>query len=130
MLLSDRIPACLGLISRFGADTLARMLGCDPNAKPATDARAGGRKDVFLCRFMTRDGKALGVRNLARRDQAALQAFNGALSTESRRRFLPHAYDDATVDRALGRAEAGDDFVLGAFDGERLVGYFFLWRAR
>jgi ribosomal protein S18 acetylase RimI-like enzyme len=60
-------------------------------------------------------------------DDRALQAFNGELSDESRRLFLPHAYDDATVAKALARSEAGEDLVLGLFDGPRLVGYFFLW---
>lgn len=80
--------------------------------------------------IMARDGVAVTVRALRRADHQALQAFNASLSTESRRKFLPHAYDDATVRKALARAESGDDFLLGAFAGERLIGYFFLWRVR
>ncbi len=29
--------------------------------------------------------------------------------------------------KALSRSEAGDDLLLGAFDGERMAAYFFLW---
>lgn len=78
----------------------------------------------------TRDGVSVVVRRLRRTDHEALQAFNAALSDESRRKFLPHMYDDATVRKVLDRAEAGDDFILGVFAGGILVGYFFLWRAR
>jgi ribosomal protein S18 acetylase RimI-like enzyme len=67
------------------------------------------------------------VRRLAEGDREALQAFNRELSDESRRLFLPHAYDDATVAKALTRSEAGDDLLLGLFAGARQVGYFFLW---
>lgn len=76
------------------------------------------------------DGTRLPVRPLEHADAAALRRFNEELSPESRRRFLPHAYDDATVAAILRRAEDGDDLVLGVFDGERLVGYFFLWYFR
>lgn len=78
----------------------------------------------------TRDGASVAVRGLRRSDHKALQEFNASLSAESRRKFLPHAYDDDTVRKALDRAESGDDFILGAFDGRRLIGYFFLWRAK
>ncbi len=75
----------------------------------------------------TRDGVDLLVRRLGATDATSLQAFNSALSLDSRRKFLPHAYDDSTVAKAMTRSENGDDYVLGAFDGDRLVGYFFLW---
>ena len=78
----------------------------------------------------TRDGIDLLVRRLVAPDATSLQAFNSALSLDSRRKFLPHAYDDATVAKAMKRSKNGDDYVLGAFDGERLAGYFFLWRVR
>jgi len=78
----------------------------------------------------TRDGQTLVVRPLTRNDHKALQNFNAALAPDSRRKFLPHRYDDDTVRRVLERAETGDDFTLGVFDGDRLAGYFFLWRAR
>jgi ribosomal protein S18 acetylase RimI-like enzyme len=76
------------------------------------------------------DSRVLPVRPLVAADAAALQRFNAELGGESRHRFLPHAYDDQTVGRMLARSEAGDDFALGAFDGDRLAGYFFLWHYR
>ena len=77
-----------------------------------------------------RDGLALTARRLRAGDAAALQQFDRELSAPSRRWFLPHPYDDATVARALARSEAGEDLTLGLFDGARMVGYFFLWYAR
>ena len=78
-------------------------------------------------RIAAKDGAEYPVRPLVAADRAALQRFNRELSDESRRLFLPHAYDDGTVDKALARGEAGEDLVLGVFSGDRLVGYFFLW---
>lgn len=75
----------------------------------------------------TRAGLSLWARRLGLADAAALQQFNRDLSPPSRRWFLPHPYDDATVAKVLQRSEAGEDLVLGVFDGTRLVGYFFLW---
>ena len=75
----------------------------------------------------TRDGAELAVRPLRASDRDVLQTFNRELSDDSRRLFLPHGYDDATVAKALARSEARDDLTLGVFAGERLVGYFFLW---
>ncbi len=80
------------------------------------------------CTLTTGEGVELLVRRLVGGDGAALQAFNAALSLESRSKFLPHPYDNTTVARALARSENGDDYLLGVFDGDRLVGYFFLWR--
>ena len=77
----------------------------------------------------TRDGVALTSRRLTRRDATALASFNTALSPASRRWFLPHPYDAATLAKALRRAEDGDDLLLGLFDAECMVGYFFLWYA-
>jgi len=82
------------------------------------------------CTITTRDGIDLLVRRLVATDATSLQAFNSNLSLDSRRKFLPHAYDDATVAKAMSRSKNGDDYVLGVFDGERLVGYFFLWCVR
>ena len=77
--------------------------------------------------LVTKDGIELALRRLVAGDRAALQSFNRELSTDSRRLFLPHAYDDATVAKALARSESGEDLILGLFTGDRLVGYFFLW---
>jgi ribosomal protein S18 acetylase RimI-like enzyme len=78
-------------------------------------------------RITTRDGKLLSVRKLTRADRLALQVFNDSLHPDSRRKFLPHRYDDATLDKALTRSEEGLDLTLGVFDSDRIVGYFFLW---
>jgi ribosomal protein S18 acetylase RimI-like enzyme len=77
--------------------------------------------------FETRDGLALAARRLTRADAVALQVFSAALGAESRRKFTPHLYDDATLERFLTRSENGADYTLGAFDGARLAAYFFLW---
>jgi ribosomal protein S18 acetylase RimI-like enzyme len=76
------------------------------------------------------DGRELPVRRLGPGDAETLRRFNAELGAESRRRFLPHSYDPDTLRRLLERAEAGEDYLLGAFDGDRLVGYFFLWHFR
>jgi ribosomal protein S18 acetylase RimI-like enzyme len=78
-------------------------------------------------RLIARDGCTLTVRRLTRDDVVALQRFNEELSGDSRGRFLPHSYDDLTMGKVLTRSEAGKDLVLGAFDGERMAAYFFLW---
>ncbi|MBT7303594.1 MAG: hypothetical protein HN849_28960, partial [Victivallales bacterium] len=49
----------------------------------------------------TRDGAELAVRPLRASDRDVLQTFNRELSDDSRRLFLPHGYDDATVAKAL-----------------------------
>lgn len=80
-----------------------------------------------LDELITSDGRALHVRLLRPGDEPALRRFNAELSEASRRRFLPHAYDEPTLARLLERSQRGQDLVLGVFDGPRLVGYFFLW---
>ena len=74
--------------------------------------------------------RPIQVRALASADAAALRRFNEELSAESRRRFLPHGYDEATVAKVLARSERGDDLVYGGFDAERMAAYFFLWNFR
>ena len=74
--------------------------------------------------------RQLPVRSLTGADAFALQKFNAELSDESRRKFLPHAYDDATVAKILARSDSRDDLVLAAFDDGRIVAYFFLWHFR
>lgn len=83
-----------------------------------------------------RDGRTFPARRLRSTDRAALQAFDRELGATTRARFLPHAYDDSTLERLLRRSEAGDDLLLGLFDlapaapRPRIVGYFFLWYFR
>lgn len=80
--------------------------------------------------FTGRDGKTFTVRRLRLDDGKALQAFNAGLRPESEHWFRCHAYDDATVAKVLARSVAGDDLALGVFDGQRIIGYFFLWSFR
>ena len=68
-----------------------------------------------------RAGRTFTVRRLRAQDGPAVQTFNW---------FCCHAYDDATIRRVLARSEAGDDLLLGLFDGPRMIGYFFLWYFR
>ena len=77
-----------------------------------------------------RDGRSFAVFRLAEGDQPALAAFNTQLSSQSRHFFLPHRYDQPTLDRAVQRSLAGDDTVFAAWDGAEIVGYYFLWYAR
>ena len=86
-------------------------------------------KPAETCRITTRDGKPLTVRRLTSADRQALQTFNATLTAVSRGKFLPHSYDDTTVHKVLNRAESGADYTLGAFAGDQLAAYFFLWRA-
>jgi len=76
------------------------------------------------------DGRQFTARLLRQGDGPALQAFNAALLPETRTRFYPHAYDDATVAKYIARSEAGEDLNYVLWDGSRLVGYFFLWYYR
>lgn len=78
----------------------------------------------------SRDGQVLSARRLTRGDADALRAFNDALSPETGRRYLPHAYDPETLARLLARSETGDDLVMGLFDADAIVGYFLLWYFR
>ncbi len=79
--------------------------------------------------LVARDGRRFPVRRIRPGDQAALRAFNEALSPRTRHLFLPHQYDDATLDRVVRRSRDGDDVVFGAWDNDVLVGYYFLWYA-
>lgn len=75
----------------------------------------------------TKNGLSVPARRLTRADAPALVVFNAALGAESRRKFMPHAYDEATLDRMMRRSETGEDYTLAAFDGPLLAAYFFLW---
>ena len=67
------------------------------------------------------------IRPLLPGDEATLKEFNASLSEESRGRFLPHAYDDATLTRMIVRATQGIDRAFMAMEGDCPVGYCFLW---
>lgn len=73
------------------------------------------------------NGTEVHIRPLAAGDGPALQQFNEGISPSTRRLFLPHAYDDATVAKIIARAMRGTDLVWVAVAGSRIVGYGFLW---
>ena len=75
----------------------------------------------------TREGTVLRVKRLAESNIAALQRFNSQLSEATRRVFLPHAYDEATLARCVARDRLGLDRAYVLVAGEDVVGYFFLW---
>ena len=74
-----------------------------------------------------RDSETFMARRLAEGDINALRQFYDQLSPRSRRFFLAHGLDNATLRKVMKRSEAEEDLVLGLFAGERLIGYFFLW---
>lgn len=90
----------------------------------------------LVTELFSRDGRAFYARRLRPADRELLQEFNRNLDSVSRRRFLPHAYDNRTLDGMLRRSENGDDLVLGLFEKDapphekQLIGYFFLWYFR
>ena len=75
----------------------------------------------------SRQGETLQARRLRPEDRQALRQFGESLSPATTGVFLPHHYDDATLDPILRRSEAGDELTLGLFRGTRLMAYFFLW---
>jgi ribosomal protein S18 acetylase RimI-like enzyme len=77
--------------------------------------------------IVTKKGNELNVRRLGQGDGPALQSFNTDLSPEIRSRFSPHAYDDESVAMIVLRSEQDIDRTYAAWDGDLIVGYFFLW---
>ena len=77
--------------------------------------------------LVTRQGETLQARRLRPADRQALRRFGESLSPATTGVFLPHHYDDATLDPILRRSEAGGNLTLGLFRGARIVAYFFLW---
>ena len=75
----------------------------------------------------SRQGETLQARRLRPEDRQALRRFGESLSPATTGVFLPHHYDDATLDPILRRSQTGDDLTLGLFQGARLMAYFFLW---
>ena len=74
-----------------------------------------------------REGRVFAARRLTVGDTKAVQDFDASLSPQSRIWFMAHGYDDETCRKILTRSARGDDLILGLFDGDRMVGYFFLW---
>ena len=76
----------------------------------------------------TKKGVKLSLRPLVAGDEKALRQFHHALSAESRRKFLPHLYDDETIGKFIERNDNGKDLIfVAAAPGGRIVAYFFLW---
>lgn len=75
----------------------------------------------------SKDGDELIIRRLLKSDRRNLQEFGSSLSEKSTATFLPHSYDDDTVNAFLERSEAGEDLTLGLFSHDKMVAYFFLW---
>ncbi len=75
----------------------------------------------------SRQGETLKARRLRPEDRQALRLFGASLSAATTGVFLPHLYDDATLEPLLRRSQAGDDLTLGLFRGPRMMAYFFLW---
>lgn len=78
----------------------------------------------------TRDGRRMRVTRLQPGDEADLRAFNNSLSDDSKHLFTPHGYNDETLAKVTARSQTGDDAVFAVWDGEAIVGYYFLWNAR
>lgn len=86
--------------------------------------------NAIRAQIQTKSGETLAIRTLQSSDGPRLQRFNAGLGDRSRRLFLPHAYDDATIARVIERAETGVDLIYIALAEDAVVGYFFLWDVR
>ncbi len=75
----------------------------------------------------SREGDEFIIRRLLKSDRRGLQEFGNSLSKQSTATFLPHSYDDDTVNAFLERSETGKDLTLGLFSNDKMVAYFFLW---
>ncbi len=84
-------------------------------------------KDSIRSRIIVPDGREIIVRQLNLQDGPGLIAFFDGLSPESKRRFLPHMTTETVIARRIERAVSGEDRVYIAFDGIKIIGYFFLW---
>ena len=75
----------------------------------------------------SKEGDEFIIRRLLKSDRRGLQEFGNSLSKESTAFFLPHSYDDDTVNAFLERSETGKDLTLGLFSNDKMAAYFFLW---
>lgn len=75
----------------------------------------------------SKEGERYSARRLVPGDKNNLQQFGKSLSKESTATFLPHSYDDETVDAYLRRSGKGKDLIIGLFEGDIMIAYFFLW---
>jgi ribosomal protein S18 acetylase RimI-like enzyme len=74
-----------------------------------------------------KNGGEVSFRRLQKGDEGALRQFNETLNNDSRVSFSPHKYDEETLAKVIQRSESDEDRVYAAFDGERIIAYFFLW---
>ena len=74
----------------------------------------------------SREGDEFIIRRLLKVIEEVCKNSN-SLSKESTASFLPHSYDDDTVNAFLERSETGKDLTLGLFSNDKMVAYFFLW---
>lgn len=80
-----------------------------------------------MSEFTLKNGTVVSYRTLREDDEKKLSAFNDELSERSRDLFMPHGYDGETFAKVMIRVNNGDDIAFVAFDGERIVAYWFLW---
>jgi ribosomal protein S18 acetylase RimI-like enzyme len=78
-------------------------------------------------RIKSRQGVDIFVHRVSAGDAPRLKAFDASLSEATRSFFLPHAYDDETLEQIIARAIAGADRAYLALSGDTVAGYFFLW---
>jgi ribosomal protein S18 acetylase RimI-like enzyme len=99
------------------------------STKMAAYIQKVGLPKVIKCKA----GQSFVVRPLTRQDAPALQAFGNGLTPETVNNFEPHAYDFATLDFMLTRAETGDDASICVEEenehGRKIVGYASVWYA-
>lgn len=74
-----------------------------------------------------RGGRKVFVRKATPADAEGLRAFLMGLSERSWHCFHPHGYEPEVITERLARGECGEDWLYLGFDGETVVGYFFLW---
>ena len=77
-----------------------------------------------------KDGRLVKIRKLVKGDTEALKRFNSNLSEKSRYNFIPHSYDDKTIEKLIARNEKGEDILLITEYENEIVGYSFLWYAK
>ena len=81
-----------------------------------------------------KSGQKYCARNLKKGDEDALKGFNDSLSEDTRSKFLPHSYDDKTIEKVIERSENQTDVTIGLFSLDEskkiMIGYGFLWHAK
>jgi ribosomal protein S18 acetylase RimI-like enzyme len=109
--------------------TSRRIIGIMRHSRPEVAMDTSRDQSKLRARLTTRSGRTVTVRPLGAGDAPLLQRFNAGLSERTRELFSPHAYDDATLAKAIDRAETDQDRVYLALDSAdgAVAGYCFLW---